>query len=100
MKRVRHLFAFVAEVLGIRRSRRVRIRGDGRDAVFVDVDGHRYRVYTELGSGRTVDRFVARDSVRRVAGGIKEPVPTDVRDRVVALLCEDYDHRGVTYEVQ
>jgi uncharacterized metal-binding protein YceD (DUF177 family) len=86
-------------VFAVRGNRKVKFRGGGRDEINVEENGRKVRIYTELLGGK-VSRAIHVSSIEKYEPPHDGELLTDKqREEVLDLLCEEYDYRGVRYEV-
>jgi hypothetical protein len=92
--RTRQLFVFA-----VRGNRKVRFRGGGRDEINFEENGRKVKIYTELLGGK-VSRAIHVSSIEKYEPPYDGELLTDKqREEILDLLCEEYDYRGIRYEV-
>jgi hypothetical protein len=86
-------------LFSVRGERKVKFRGAGRDQTILEEDGLRAKIDTELLVGKT-NRAIYANSIQKYEPPHDSELLTDDRkEETLDLLCEEYDYRGVTYEV-
>ena len=86
-------------VFSVRGNRKVKFRGGGRDGTIFEEDGRKVQIYTELLGGK-VSRAIHISSIEKYQPPHEnEPLTDEQREEILDLLCEEYDYRGVRYEV-
>ena len=77
----------------------MKFRGGGRDEINVEENGRKVKIYTELLGGK-VSRAIHVSSIEKYEPPYEAELLTDKqREEILDLLCEEYDYRGVRYEV-
>jgi hypothetical protein len=77
----------------------VKFRGGGRDGIVLEEDGHRVNIFSELLGGKT-SRDIHANSIKKYEPPHEgEPLTLERQEEILDLLCEEYDYRGVSYEV-
>ena len=86
-------------VFAVRGGRAVKFGGGGRDEILFEENGRKVKIYTELLGGKT-SRAIHADSIKKYeAPHESEPLTVERQEEILDLLCEEYDYRGVSYEV-
>ena len=86
-------------VFAIRGHRKVKFRGGGRDGTVLEEDGRKVNIFTELLTGKT-SRDIHANSIKKYEPPHEgEPLTLERQEEILDLLCEEYDYRGVSYEV-
>jgi hypothetical protein len=92
--RNRQPFVFV-----VRGNRKVKFRGGGRDEINVEENGRKVRISSELLGGK-ISRAIHVSSIEKYEPPYEGELLTDKkREEILDLLCEEYDYRGIRYEV-
>jgi hypothetical protein len=106
-------------VFAVRGDRKVKFRGAGRDDTVFEENGRKVKIYIEffvagsstgeiIGVGRWMfclsvgktSRAIYANSIRKYEPPHDVELLTDEqREQILDLLCEEYDYRGVRYEV-
>jgi len=77
----------------------VKFRGGGRDRIVLEEDGHRVNIFSELLGDKT-SRGIHANSIKKYEPPHEgEPLTLEGQEEILDLLCEEYDYRGVSYEV-
>ncbi len=77
----------------------MKFRGGGRDGIVLEEDGHRVNIFSELLGGKT-SRGIHANSIKNMNLHTKaSPLTLERQEEILDLLCEEYDYRGVSYEV-
>lgn len=86
-------------VLAIRGHRKVKFRGGGRDGIVLEEDGRRVNIFSELSGGK-ISRAIHASSIQKYEPPYEsERLTLERREEILDLLCEEYDYRGVKYQV-
>jgi uncharacterized metal-binding protein YceD (DUF177 family) len=86
-------------VFAIRGNRKVRFRGGGRDETTFEENGRKMKIYTELLGGKTSRAIYVSAIQKYEPPHDGELLTNEQREEILDLLCEEYDYRGVRYEV-
>ena len=77
----------------------MKFRGGGRDGIVFEEDGHRVNIFSES-SGRKIGQSIHAGSIKKYEPPHEsEPLTLERQEEILDLLCEEYDYRGVSYEV-
>ena len=77
----------------------MKFRGGGRDGIVFEEDGRRVNIFSELLGGKT-SRDIHANSIKKYEPPHEgEPLTLERQEEILDLLCEEYDYRGVSYEV-
>ena len=77
----------------------MKFRGGGRDGIVFEEDGRRVNIFSES-SGRKIGQSIHAGSIKKYEPPHEgEPLTLERQEEILDLLCEEYDYRGVSYEV-
>ena len=77
----------------------MKFRGGGRDEINFEENGRKVKIYTELLGGK-VSRAIHVSSIEKYEPPHDGELLTDKqREEILDLLSEEYDYRGVRYDV-
>jgi hypothetical protein len=86
-------------VFAYRGHRNVVFRGKERDKTIFEEDGRRAIIHTEMLFGKINCAIYASSIQKDGPEHDDEPLTEQQKEDILDLLCEDYDYRGVTYDV-